>query len=502
MGWLTRLTPFALAAGACLAGCHEHLCPPPVVPPPPPPLHCHSLPSVEAGKVVPGQQPRFSDQPQPIDLPTALQLADRQNPEVAVARERINQALAVQQQAEILWLPDLTFGPTWSRHDGQIQRFNGEIRTASRSALFVGGGPQLVLKPGEAYFAPLAARQLTAARQAGAAALTNERLLDVALTYTNLLQASAEVSINEETLRNALTLLERTEALERAGKATGAETALARTEVRAREREREDVQGRVGVASARLVELLYLPPEADLRPAEPALVPVALVPEAAPLPELVAQALTHRPELAENRALTQAALERWRATKLAPWVPNVRLNYAAGGFGGGTNSFFGEFDGRHDVDVSLQWQLENLGLGNAAQTREAQSRYSQTALHQNALATRVSREVVAAFRTAYARRRALTAAGRAVESARESFRLSEQRLRQDPGSPRAIELLRAVQTLARVRLDYLDTVADYNRAQFELYTAMGNPPLCALDGAVPVPVVEPTVPAPAKSRGE
>src|SRR5437660_1554684 len=41
---------------------------------------------------------------QPIDLPTALQLADGQNPEIALARERIREALALQDRADALWL--------------------------------------------------------------------------------------------------------------------------------------------------------------------------------------------------------------------------------------------------------------------------------------------------------------------------------------------------------------------------------------------------------------
>lgn len=486
----------ALTAKVLLAGCHEHLCPPPVQPPHPP-LVCNPVPGSGDGKVaIAPEPPTLVETPKPIDLPTALQLADRQNPEIAVARERINQALAEQLQAEVLWVPDLIVDSTWTRHDGQIQRFNGEIRTVSRNSLGVSAGPFLLLTPGEAYFAPLAARQVTVARQAGAAAVTNQRLLDVALAYTDLLQTSAELLINEETLRNARTLLEITESFEKVGKGAAADTARSRTEVLGRERERIQIEGRIGVASARLVELLYLPPDCPLRAAEPAVVPIALVPETAPLKELIAQAMAYRPELEENRALTLAALERWRAAKVAPWVPNVRLDYAAGGFGGGPNSFFGDFNGRQDLDVSLFWTLDSFGLGNLARTRAEHSRYSQAALRQNAIEATVAREVVAAFQVAYARRRELTAAQQAVEAARDSYRLNEQRVRRAPEQGRPIELLQAVQALARARLDYLQTVADYNRAQFRLYTAMGNPPLCALDKAATVPIDEATVPEP------
>lgn len=490
--WIFRGALLSAAAQAALAGCHfQCLQPPPVVVPPPPPLHC---PTPVPCPAEPPPPEAIQHGPQPIDLPTALKLADRQNPQIAVARERIRQAMAAQQQAEVLWLPDLQFGATWARHDGQIQRFNGEVLTVSRSSLFVGGGPVLALDTAEAYFAPLATRQLTAAAEAGATAVANDRLLAVALAYTDLLQAYAELQINEETLRNARTLLEITETFEKAGKGAAADTARSRTEVRTRERERVEIEGRIGVIAARLVELLFLPPDCPLRPAEPALVPVALVPETAPLKELIAQALTYRPELEENRALTQAALERWRAAKLSPFLPNVQLSYAAGGFGGGPNDLFTNFNGRHDLEVSLFWELENFGVGNAARTRQQYSRYAQATLQQYALHARVGREVVAAFQVAFAQRRALDAAQKAVQAARESYDQNERRVRRAPEQGRPIELLQAVQALARVRLDYLQVVAEYNRAQLRLYTAMGNPPLCALDKAAQVPVEEPTAP--------
>src|SRR5262249_15669550 len=153
-------------------------------------------------------------------------------------------------RAEVLWLPSLEAGPTWTRHDGQIQRATGEVITVSRSALFVGGAAALTLDTSDALFAPLAARQLTAASQARAAARANDLLLDVALAYTDLLQAYAELDINAETLRHARRLLEITTEFERTGKGVAADTARARTEALTRERERLEIEGQIGVASA------------------------------------------------------------------------------------------------------------------------------------------------------------------------------------------------------------------------------------------------------------
>jgi outer membrane protein TolC len=198
-----------------------------------------------------------------------LRLADARNPEIAVARERIREALARQERVEWLWLPTLEVGPAYTRHDGQIQRTEGQVITVSRSSLAAGAGAALAFDLGEALFAPLAARQLTAAREAGAAGVANERLLDVALAYLDLLQVYAELAVSEETVANARHLLELTESYERSGRGAAADAARARTEVHTRDRERTELFARTGVVSARLTQRLRLDPVLDLRPAEP-----------------------------------------------------------------------------------------------------------------------------------------------------------------------------------------------------------------------------------------
>lgn len=495
---LLNCVPISLSFGVSLAGCHHCLQPDPVIYPPPPPLVCPEFPP---GDPVP--QPKGEDKgdplwgqtkPQPIDLPAALRLADAQNPEVALARERIREALAKQDQAELLWLPSVELGTTWMRHDGQIQRSTGDVFTTSRSSLFVGASPALYLNLSDAIFAPLAARQLTVARQAGAAAVANDQLLEVALAYTDLLQAYAELQIIGETYQNAQQMLKLTEENQKAGKGAAADTARARTEANRRERQGTEVQARISLVSARLVQLLQLPPDILLQPAEPAVAPIALVPEQLPLEELLTQAIANRPELAENRAVIAATLEAWRAAKIAPWVPNLRLSLAAGGFGGGVNDFFGDFNGRNDIALTAVWQLQNFGLGNRAIIQERHSQYAQASFRQASTETKVAAQVVSSFRIAFAKKYELAAAQREVAAARESHRLNEARVRKTPDLARPIELLQAIQALAQARLDYLQVVADYNRAQFRLYTSLGNPPMCALDRASPVRITEPTVP--------
>ena len=212
----------------------------------------------------------------PIDLPTALRLVDAANPTIAVARERVREAYAVQRQAEVLWIPDLRVGPSYQRHDGQIQNAIGNVFTTSKSSFFIGGGAVLDVPIAEALFAPLAARQLTAGAAARARAVTIDVQLDVALTYMDLLRVYATLAINADTLTRAEAMLRSAEAADKQGLSKSkADVTRARAEVELRREERIELEGQVGTVSARLTQLLLLAPTVDLRPTEPAVVPIA-----------------------------------------------------------------------------------------------------------------------------------------------------------------------------------------------------------------------------------
>ena len=68
-----------------------------------------------------------ADQEYPIDLTTALRLAEAENPLIAEARQRIGEALAIQQGARALLLPSLNIGTNFRAHTGNLQRSSGRI---------------------------------------------------------------------------------------------------------------------------------------------------------------------------------------------------------------------------------------------------------------------------------------------------------------------------------------------------------------------------------------
>ena len=67
------------------------------------------------------------------------------------------------------------------------------------------------------------------------------------------------------------------------------------------------------------------------------------------------------------------------------------------------------------------------------------------------------------------------------------------RTRNREGLP--IEVLDSLRLLTRSRFAYLDAIIDYNRAQFELYVALGQPPADCLARPIPAHLVPPPAPA-------
>ncbi len=429
----------------------------------------------------------------PIDLPTALRLVNAANPTIAVARARVAEAYARQRQAEVYWLPTLTSGGTYQRHDGQIQDTNGTILTVSKQSLFAGGGAGARVDTADALFLPLIARRLTAAEAAAARATVLNVELDVASAYLDLLSITAAQAINADTLTRALEMLRLAEAAETAGLSkTTADVPRARTEVNLRRQEAIDLQGRAAIASARLAQLLLLDPGVDLAPADPAVVPIQLVPDR-PLPELIATAAAYRPELAATQALTAAAQARLRQAQLGPFLPRLEVSYLGGTFGGGVDSQMGNFGGRGDAAASAIWEFKNLGLGNIAIAREREAQLTGANARIVEVQAQVSAEVVAAAKVARYRLASLDVSQQAVRQAVEMFRRLEASSSGMTGNRTlfdALELLLAIQALNQARTQYLGEVIEFNRAQFRLYTALGQPPLCALPGtplAVDVP---------------
>jgi len=463
----------------------------------------------------------LGDQTRPIDLASALRLAGVQNPEILLAVEQVREAVAARQLAAAQFLPTLNAGTSFDAHTGPLQRSTGVITEVNRSSLNAGMGtgavgagtvpiPGLVLSGNvsEGIFAVLVSKQVVRQREFASLAARNDVLLRVAVGYMELLRAEGRRAIALQTRDQAREVARITAAYAKTGQGKQADADRAATELEKRDDEFLQAESQVLLASARLAQLLDLEPSIRLRALDGWVVPAPLVPDPIPLHELIALALTQRPELSERRAAIREALLLLRGAKLLPFSPTVTLGYSDSTFGGGSNLAamgilqpdgtilrqprFGSFADRQDFDAVVYWSLRNLGIGNMALIRLAQSKVRSDNLRLIEVLDRVRTEVAIAYAQTHARYAQIATEERAVRTGKAGFDEDLNRTRNLVGLP--IEVLDSLRLLATSRNAYLDAIIDYNEAQFALYVALGQPPANRLARAIPTTLVPAPVP--------
>ena len=525
MGQMGRIGGVLLAASLAAAGC--------CAPGPGPGQAALPLPSASSllptsaalspagdGPTLPAPQP--DNRPLPINLATALQLANVRAVDIAAASARMRVAAALLEGAQMLWLPTITIGGDYNRHDGRNQDLTGKVFDNSRSSGMIGLGTGIgnaaILDVGTAIFAPLYAGHQVRVREADLQTASNDTLLAVSEAYFNVQQARGELAGAMDATRRTEDLFARTRKLA-GSNGIVPELELFRAEAELSRRRQAELLARQRwqTASAELVRLLRLDPNAQVEPVEPPQLHVELIDPQTPVDDLIPVGLIHRPELASQQAQVQATLTLLRQEQMRPLIPSLLLRgystpvtgtLAAGYFGGGPNGFFGNGGLRSDIDVQLLWQLNNLGFGNRAlvHQREAENRLAIVELFR--LQDRIAAEV------ARAHAEALQAARR-VETATVGLRAAQRSLDKNLialNETKAVgnqlvtlvrpqEVVAAVQALAQAYIDYYGAVADANRAQFRLYRALGHPAQHLAREAPPPPAEQLPSPRPAGKLG-
>ena len=313
----------------------------------------------------------------------------------------------------------------------------------------------------------------------------------MAQAYFSVQQARGNLAGAQDTIRRTTEMLRRIETIT-PGLVPHVEVSRTRAQLSQFEQQQESARERWNVSSADLVRILRMNPATVVEPAEPPQMQITLISPDEPIERLLSVALAARPELAATQSLAQAAEERWREERYRPFVPNIYMrgnsnqlpdSMAVSGFGGGQGGSIGRLGLRDDFEIQAMWELRNLGFGNAALIRGRRAELEASRMQAYRAQDIVAQEVVAAtaqVRSAAARvKQSERELKEAVQSADENLLgLGEvKRIQANLVLPiiRPQEAMASVQALLQAYFDYYGTVADYNRAEFALYRALGNP---------------------------
>lgn len=449
----------------------------------------------------------------PVDLTSALRLAEMENPRIAEARQRIGEALAERQGARALLLPSLNAGMNLHTHSGNLQRSSGRILNLNESSLYFGGGAgvsaagtlevpavNISSQLTDAIFEPLAANQRLEGTRFRANVTANQILLEVAELYFESLAAEATLQARQETVHQGQQVARLTRAYAdaqqgRQADAERAATLLSLSEIEVRQAEEE-----VAVASARLAQRLHLDQSVRLRPIAPSVEMVSLIDPGVSLESLLATAIQRRPEVNAAHTEIAAAEIKHRQEIYRPLLPTLAVGMSGGAFGGGSNlapPLLSHFAGRTDFDVRVFWTIQNLGVGNHSLQKRRWAEVGQAVAERSTQIARVRAEVSEAFAEIAATRRQIELTTRQLKSAESGFREDLLRIRNTVGRP--IEVVNSLELLNDARVARIRAVTDYNKAEFRLFVALGSPPPLGDSANAPLPaapIASPPIPTP------
>jgi outer membrane protein TolC len=432
-----------------------------------------------------------SDVAFPINLATALRLSDARPLVVAAAQARVWVAEAELTRAKVLWVPDLMTGSTYIRHDGGGPDFNKGIMTApSTNFLYAGSGLYAMVSTTDAYYRPLAARQVLNARHWDIQSAKNDAVWETAEAYFLVHQYRGIYAGTLYSVRRARELVDRIVSESR-DLTPRYEVDRARNMLADLQQQAVSAHAQWRIQSARLTKVLRLDPRALVVPLEPDHLQITLIDPSRELDDLMPVAVCNRPEIASRRALVQAAEVRVRQEKARPLLPLVVLSgfqtpggmlLQGGIFGLGPNNSLNQWKGRDDVSIQLMWQLENFGVGNLARIKAQRGQQSQAIVDLRETQDHVAEEVNQAHARLQSAAARVVQADRALRTGIITMNGADEGLRQTRRFGNVLELISrpqeaiyAVQLLQKAFDEYFTTVADYNRAQFELFHALGYP---------------------------
>ena len=266
--------------------------------------------------------------------------------------------------------------------------------------------------------------------------------------YYAVLRAGREVQVAEASLKTAQALEERGRVRVSGGVVVEADLLTAQTQTAVRQQELIRARNDLSLARTALALTVGLPSDAGVDPAE-ALEETAV--EKVSAMEWEERALAHRPDL-ERVTTEQTAQQANVAAAKAAYGPRVNVfgswqtDSPSLGWNGGNNWVAG---------AEVQIDIFDGGAKRARIARE-KATADRVAAMKDALRDRIRLEVRSAFYDLDAARQQVGVARAAIEQAKESLRINQDRY--ESGLSTVSELLRVEEASHRAQTDYWDAV--------------------------------------------
>ncbi len=409
----------------------------------------------------------------PIDLPAALRLAGAQNLDIQIARERLREAEAERTSALERFFPWIAPGVSYHRRDGVAQGVpSGIISDAHFQSYYPGATLAAQVDLGDAIYKSLAAKQLVKASDQALETQRQDTILNAAQGYLELAKAKALVEVTTDALKTSQDYQQQLHEAVASGIAFKGDELRVQTQTKNYQIALRQGGEQQRVVAVNLARILHLDSRVELVPQDAGLTRLTLIEPGTAMDTLVERALRSRPELKESQALILAARESKKGAVYGPLIPSIGAQVFGGGLGGGPDGGPSNFGAEGDYLVGLSWRIGPGGLFDSGRVRATKARLAATELGATKLKDDITSQVVTGLTRLQSLSEQIVLAEGNLASASETLRLTRERKQFGVGV--VLEDIQAEQELERARSQYVNALAEFNKAQYGLSRAVGS----------------------------
>jgi outer membrane protein len=424
----------------------------------------------------------YAQSQQPLTLSAAVQTALQRNPKFASAQDQADAARNRAAEARAAWFPKIDFSQGFTRGDDPVYVFGTLLRqrqfTAANFALPSLNEPRpldnfatrldgqfSLFDSGKTFYRNQGAKRLKTAADFETEQARQDLILSVVQDYYGVVVAREDTLAAKQAVRSAQANEQRVEKMQKAGLVVDADLLSAQVFL-AQMKDREiTAQNGLEIAQMALARDMGLAPDAQPEPSQTLTAPAPL---SKPPQDWLQAAVEHRPALRAAELQADASDSQRKAVR-ADFGPQV--------------SVFADFErdamtlgaGPSGTNWTAGARLDlNLFAGGAQKARLAEAAANESSAKHGLewLRSGVMMQVRQAYLDATAASQRAAAAKAAVDQARASLRIIENRYQ--AGLTDITELLRAQAAQLDARTQYLSALHDWQVARARLEYAAGE----------------------------
>ncbi len=404
----------------------------------------------------------------PVNLPTILKLAGANNLTIKQYELQYELSLAQIDKAKEWYLPTISVGPTMHYLTGAVMQTNGALLTdATQKELWLGGGIVGELDFNKGIYNVMAKKQQSAAVKFESEAQRNNVILEAISDYYDLMVAQFNYNQLFNLVSQADTLTAQLQVQVQAGIRYQSEYLLAQSNAGHIRFELTGAQVQMRKESDALLSILNIDTNALLVSADTGIAPVEIVKSIADT-GLASQYTQNRPEYKSMQAELNSIQAEKKSTTVGLLLPKLEVATPDALLG-----TFGEpYYNSYHLDAGLLW---NIPIGRIIYKGDLKTYNAEINIQQNDMqqfGNEVHRQVEDARAQIALSAEQMTFSKLSLAESDKALTQSIERERL--GTVLPFEVFQSEQFYVQAEDDYLKAVSNYNKAQYELYVAMGN----------------------------